>query len=56
MAAYAEDMHVAVADLEREQHVEPPQCHRAVDVEDIHGQHRRGLRPEELAPVGVGLA
>jgi hypothetical protein len=36
-------MQVAVADLEREQDVDPPQRHRAVDVEEVDGQHRGGL-------------
>jgi hypothetical protein len=31
-------VHVAVADLEHEQDVEPTQRHRAVDVKEIYGQ------------------
>ena len=41
---HAEDVQVAVADLEDEQDVEPAQCHRAVDVEEVDGEHAGGLR------------
>jgi len=35
MPRHAQHVHVAVADLEREQHVEPSQGERAVDVEEV---------------------
>src|SRR4051812_45316991 len=35
MSGHAQDVQVAVADLEHEQHVKPPQHHRAVDVEEV---------------------
>jgi len=38
MRGHAQDVHVAVADLEHEQDVEPTQRHRAVDVKEIYGQ------------------
>jgi hypothetical protein len=43
MPGHAQHVHVAVADLEHEQHVEPPQRHRAVDVEEVDCEHARGL-------------
>jgi hypothetical protein len=51
--ALARSPRFAVADLEREQDVEPPQRHRAVDVEEVDGQHAGGLRAQELPPAGV---
>ena len=33
MCGHAQDVHMAVADLEHEQHVEPPQRYRTVNVE-----------------------
>jgi hypothetical protein len=54
MPGHAQDVQVAVADLECEQNVEPPQRHRAVDVEEVHGQRRGGLGMQELPPAGVG--
>ncbi|MGO8886255.1 MAG: hypothetical protein ACLQI7_21700, partial [Streptosporangiaceae bacterium] len=45
---HAEDVHVAGADLDHEQAVQAPQGHRAVDVEEIGGEHGRGLRVQEL--------
>jgi hypothetical protein len=40
---HAQDVQVAVADLEREQDVEPPQGDRAVDVEEVGREHAGGL-------------
>ena len=54
MAGHAEDVQVAVADLECEQDVEPPQRQRAVDVEEVDGQRAGGLGAQELPPGGVG--
>jgi hypothetical protein len=51
----AEDMDVAAADLQHEQHVDPPDGERAVDVEEVAGQHRRSLRAQELPPGRVGV-
>jgi hypothetical protein len=42
-AGRTEDVHVAVADLEGEEHVDPFQVDSAVDVEEVHGQHGGGL-------------
>jgi hypothetical protein len=44
----AEDVQEAVAHLEREQDVEPPQRDRAVDVEEVDRQHAGGLGAQEL--------
>ena len=55
MCGHAQDMQVAVADLEHEQHVEPPQRERAVDVEEVDRQHAGGLGAQELPPTGVGV-
>ena len=51
----AEDVQVAVADLEHEQDVEPSQRERAVDVEEVDGEHAGGLCAQELPPAGVGV-
>jgi hypothetical protein len=51
---HIQDVQVAVADLDREQDVEPPQRDRAVDVEEVDGQHAGGLGAQELPPGGVG--
>jgi hypothetical protein len=48
-------MHVAVADLKHEQHIEPPQRERAVDVEEVDREHAGGLGAQELPPAGVGV-
>jgi hypothetical protein len=45
----------AVADLKREQDVEPPQRHRTVDVEEVDREHAGGLAAQELPPTGVGV-
>ena len=55
MRGHAEDVQVAVADLEHEQDVQPAQRHRAVDVEEIDREHAGGLRAQELPPAGVGV-
>jgi hypothetical protein len=54
MAGRSEDVHVAVVDFQREEHVDPLQGERAVDVEEVHGQHSRGLGAEESSAGGVG--
>jgi hypothetical protein len=54
MAGRCEDVHVAAANLEGEEHVDPLQGHSAVDVEEVHGQHGRGLRSQEPTPGRVG--
>jgi hypothetical protein len=46
----SEDVHVAAADFEGEEHVDPFQGDGAVDVEEVHGQHGRGLRAQETSP------
>jgi hypothetical protein len=40
---HAQHVQVAITDLGGDQDVEPPQCHRAVDVEEVDGQHAGGL-------------
>ena len=54
MAGHAQDVQVAVADLEHEQHVEPLQGECAVDVEEVDREHAGGLGAQELPPGGVG--
>jgi hypothetical protein len=54
MARRAEDVDVAAGNLEGEEHVDPLQRHSAVDVEEVHGQHGRGLRAKEPSPRGIG--
>jgi hypothetical protein len=46
----------AVADLEHEQHVQPLQGERAVDVEEVDREHAGGLGAQELSPAGVGVS
>jgi hypothetical protein len=50
MAGRAEDVHVAAVDFQGEEHVDPFQGERAVDVEEVHGQHGRGLGSQEPPP------
>src|SRR4030088_3147533 len=54
MAGCAEDMDVAVADFEDEEDVDPFQGDGAVDVEEVHGQHGRGLGAQEPSPGRIG--
>jgi hypothetical protein len=54
MLGHAQDVQEAVTDLEREQDIEPPQRHRAVDVEEVDREHAGGLRAQELPSAGVG--
>jgi hypothetical protein len=56
MRSHAQDVQVAIADLQSEQDVEPPQRHRAVDVEEVDREHAGGLCAQELPPPGVGVA
>jgi hypothetical protein len=56
MRGHAQHVEVAVADLECEQDVEPPQGKCAVDVEEVDRQHARGLSAQEAPPRGVGVA
>jgi hypothetical protein len=53
---HAQDVQVAVADLQREQDVEPPQRHRAVDVKEVDRKHGGGLGAQESSPAGIGVA
>jgi hypothetical protein len=55
MRGHTQDVQVAITDLEHEQDVDPPQRHRAVDVEEVDGQHARPLRAQELSTAGVGV-
>ncbi len=43
MARRREDVHVPAADFEGEEDVNPFERHRAVGVEEVHGEHGRGL-------------
>jgi hypothetical protein len=56
VSGHAQDVYVAVADFECEQDVEPPQGHRAVDVEEVDGEHSGGLAAQEPSPAGVNVA
>jgi hypothetical protein len=55
LRGHAQDVQGAVADLEREQDVEPRHRDRAVDVEEVHREHAGVLRAQELPPVGGGV-
>jgi hypothetical protein len=50
-----EDVHVAGADLNHEEAVQAVEGHRAVHVEEVGGQHCRGLGAQELPPRRVGV-
>ncbi len=52
----AEDVDVAGGEFHHEEHVDPLECHGAVDVEEVAGQHAGGLRVQESSPGGVGVA
>ena len=56
MAGHGEEVQVAAVDFQGEEDVDPFAGDRAVDVEEVHGEHGRGLRPEELLPGRVGGA
>ena len=43
------------ADLDHEEAVQAPEGHRAVDVEGVSREHRRGLRVQELPPHVVSV-
>ena len=49
-----EDVHIAGADLHHEQAIQAPEGHRAVHVEEVGGQHRRGLGAQKLPPGRIG--
>jgi hypothetical protein len=55
MSGHAQDVQVAVADLEHEQHVESPQRERAVDVEEVDREHAGRLGAQKLPPTNVGV-
>jgi hypothetical protein len=50
-----EDVHVAGAGLDHEQAVQALEGHRAVDVEEVGGQHGRGVRAQEVPPGLIGV-
>jgi len=56
IGGHAQQMHGAGGNLQDEQHVDPLECHRAVHMEEVTGQHRRCLRAQELPPGHVGVA
>ena len=50
-----DNVHVTAACLHDEQAIPALQGHSAVDVEEVRGEHRRGLRVQELPPGRVGM-
>jgi hypothetical protein len=46
----AKDVDVAGVDLDHEEHVDPPQRHGAVDVEEVACERGRRLSAQELSP------
>ena len=48
MPGHAQHVEIAVADLKHEQHIEPSQRERAVDVEEVDREHAGGLGAQEL--------
>ena len=53
---HPEDVHVAAADFQHEEDIDPLERQRAVHMEEIHGQHRRGLRPQKMPPGRIGVS
>jgi hypothetical protein len=53
MRCHAQDMHMAGAHLQYEEHIDAAQRDRAVNVEEVAGQHRGGLRAQEPLPCRV---
>jgi hypothetical protein len=51
----AEDVHGPGADLHHEQAVQALESHRAVHVEEVGGEHRRGLGVQKLPARRVGV-
>src|SRR5690242_4058190 len=47
---HAQDVNMAGAHLDREEDIDAAQGDRAVDVEEVAGQHRGGLGAQELLP------
>src|SRR6266498_2075834 len=56
VGGYAEDVHVAAADLEHEEHVQALQGERTVDMEKVAGEHGGCLGGKESSPRGVVAA
>jgi hypothetical protein len=50
LAVTPRDVHVAGADLHDEQAVQALEGDGAVHVEEVGGEHRRGVRVQELPP------
>jgi hypothetical protein len=50
VAGCSEDVHVAVADFDGEEHVDPFEGDGAVDVEEVHSRQAGGLRSQEPSP------
>jgi hypothetical protein len=56
LARRPRDVHVAAADFQGKEYLDPLERHRAVHMEEVHGQHGRGLCPHELPPCRIGLS
>jgi hypothetical protein len=54
LAGRPQDVYVAAAEFQGEEDVDPLERHRAVHVEEVHGQHGRGLGPQEPSPCRIG--
>src|SRR5450755_1235397 len=54
LRGHAQDMAMAGAHLDHEEHADTAQGNRAVDMEEIACQHGRGLGAQELPPRGPG--
>jgi len=50
----AQQVHEPIANFQHEEHGDPLECHRALDGEELAGQHRGCLRAQELPPGRVG--
>jgi hypothetical protein len=51
MRCHAQDMHMAGAHLQYEEHIDAAQRDRAVNVEEVARQYRGGLRAQEPLPL-----
>ena len=56
VGSHAEDAGVTGAGLHHEEAVQALEGHRAVHMEEAGGEHRRGLRLQELPPRRIGAA
>ena len=55
VCGHSEDVHLPAADLDDEEAVQALERDGAIDMEEIAGEHRGGLRSKEPPPCGAGI-